>query len=701
MADTMPSPPLFSGRSPEAGPVQGERRVITALFCDVVNSTSLAERLDPEDWTELLNDAFQILTSAIVRYEGTVAKLMGDGILAFFGAPVAHEDDPHRAVLAALDMIEGIKAFSERVRKERGFGFDVRIGINTGPVIVADLGTRAMDALGDAVNVAARMEQAAAPATILVSGETHRLVAPLFDFEALGEIDLKGKAERVSAFRAIGPKAQPGRVRGIDGVSAPLIGRGDELGRLRSAMSSVIAGRGQIVSIIGEAGLGKSRILAELKKEWDPLGGDHRWIVMAGVPYDASRPYGLLQNYARGMFDVELNDPVAIVHDKIVATLRGHGKDEETIALCATAFERVIAAKTLADASAYESETIKKDIYDTLLPGLARHARTGPIVMVIDDAHWADPASVDLLIALLRLAEEVPLMIVFALRPERQSVAWRIRQAAETDFPHRYAEINLRPLDAGNTDALISALLTIADLPGELRQLILRKADGNPYFVEEIVRTLIEEGVVRQTADGLRWEAKTKVSDITIPDTLQALLMARIDRLDQETRSTLQLASVIGRSFYYSILKRISESALALDRQLVSLERLELLLESARAPELEYMFKHELARDAAYGSLLNRRRREFHRRVGEAMESVFVGRIEEQAHRLAQHFDLAGDRAKAQRYYEMAAETAASMHATDEGAAHFAHALDCAKATGAPASEIERLEGRRSALLSA
>ncbi|MCC6984635.1 MAG: AAA family ATPase [Bauldia sp.] len=701
MTDTTSTPSPGRGRTSEGAAVQGERRIITALFCDVVNSTALAEQLDPEDWTEILNEAFQHLTAPILRYEGTVAKLMGDAVLAFFGAPVAHEDDPRRAVLAALDMIAAIGAFRETVKSERGLEFDVRIGINTGPVVVADIGARAMDALGDAINVAARMEQAAGPGTILLSGDTYRLLAPLFDVEALGEIELKGKADRVPAFRVIGPKAAPGRVRGIDGVSAPLIGRDREFARLRDAMTSVLSGRGQIVGLLGEAGLGKSRMLSELKQEWDRASPPNRWIVLSGVPYDASRPYGLFQNYARSMFGVELNDPVETIHDKIVATLRGHGKDEETIALCATAFERVIAARTLLDGSRYDVEVVKNDIYNTLSPGLARHARNGPLVLVVDDLHWADPASVELLLALLSLVEDVPLLIVFALRPERQSAAWRIRQRAETDYPHRYTELSLRPLDATDTNALVSALLSIADLPAELRQLILRKTDGNPYFVEEIVRTLIDEGVVRQTADGLHWEAKTDVSEIAIPDTLQALLMTRIDRLDQETRSTLQLASVIGRSFYYSILKRISESAMALDRQLLSLERVELLLESARLPELEYMFKHELARDAAYGSLLNRKRRDFHRRVGEAIETIFVGRLEEQAHRLARHFDLAGDTAKAQRYYEVAAETAASMHATAESAAHLAHALDCARKNGAPPTDLERLAARQAALLGA
>jgi predicted ATPase len=320
------------------------------------------------------------------------------------------------------------------------------------------------------------------------------------------------------------------------------------------------------------------------------------------------------------------------------------------------------------------------------------------LVLVADDLQWADQASVDLLIHLLKLTEAVPILFIFAFRPERQSPAWQVKVRADTDYPHRYQEIVLGPLDANDTDALVSALLNITDLPIDLRQLIMRKTDGNPYFVEEIVRTLVEQGYVNQTEDGLRWKADAKLEEIAIPDSLQALLMARIDRLDQQTKSTLQTAAVIGRSFYYRILETISDSAIALDKQLGSLERAELLRESGRMPELEYMFKHDLARDAAYGSILNRKRREVHQRVAEAIESLFPDRLEEHAHRIAQHFALAGDNQKALKYFAMAGEAAAGLYASAEGAAHYTGAVDAARQLGVHGDEIARLEAMRSAL---
>jgi len=678
--------------------LRGERRVVTALFCDVVNSTALAEQLDPEDWAEIMNGVFQRLSAPVLRYEGTVARLLGDALLAFFGMAVAHEDDPNRAVLAALGMMQAAAALRAEMHRLHGIDLQVRIGINTGPVVVADVGSpEAMErtALGDAVNVAARMEQTAAPGTIQLSGDTQRFVAALFDLEPLGAIELKGKAEKVAAFRVLGPKAHPDHLRGLGPLAAPLVGRDHELGLLHAALERLREGRGGIVGLIGEAGLGKSRLLSEAKSRWESFAAG-RWEAMTAIPYDAMRPFALFQNYARNSLGIELDDTAEVIHDKVVTYIRRSGGDDEAVALCSVAFERIIAAKELHEGKSFPPEVVKQDIYDNILPGMMRTSERVATVVVADDLQWADQASVDLMLHVLQLVEEVPLLVIFAMRPERQAPAWVVKQRAETDLPHRYTEIVLKPLETEDADALVSELLSIADLPVELRRLILRKADGNPYFVEEIVRTLVDQGVVTRSADGMHWAASARVEDIAIPDNLQALLMARIDRLDRDTRATLQMAAVIGRSFYYRILQAISDSAMALDKQLGSLERFELLRECGRRPELEYMFRHELTRDAAYHTILNRRRRELHQRVGEAIEAIFADRIEEHAHRLAQHFDLAGVPEKALKYYELAGDFAASVHAPTESASHYGHALDAARRLGA-AEAVTRLEAKHAA----
>jgi predicted ATPase len=478
-------------------------------------------------------------------------------------------------------------------------------------------------------------------------------------------------------------------------VVAPLIGRDRELEVLKDAIDSVRSGRGQVVCIVGEAGLGKSRLLSEAHDYWLINEPDHHWETLSGVPFDTARPFGLFQNFARSMFGVELNDANHVVHKKVHDKYTSMGAAPEAWAMCAVAMERVIAAKVLHEAKDYPAEAIKADIHDNLIPAFRRSTMEGPMVVVIDDLQWADDASVDLIIDTLRLVEEVPMLFICAFRPERQSPAWKVKIAAETDYPHRYAEIGLKQLDAKCSDALVAALLNIDDFPDELRTLIMRKTDGNPYFIEEVVRTLIEQGAVKDAGNGLAWNSGVQLSELAIPDTLQALLMARMDRLDQETRSTLQMASVIGRQFYYRILLAISDTAMTVDRHLHSLERVELLREAGRKPELEYIFKHELARDAAYATILNRKRREFHKRVGEAMEQIFTERIEDHAHRLGQHFELAGEDDRAAKYYEIAGDAASAIGAGIEADTQFLRAIGAARRAGIDEARIAQLESKR------
>lgn len=685
----------------EAGSLTGERRVITALFCDVVNSTAMAEQLDPEEWTEIMSGAYQHITAPIDRYQGTVSLLMGDAALGLFGAPTAHEDDPQRAVLAALEILDRIRSFQEEVRRQHGLDFQVRLGVSTGPVVVGQVGSSVATeytAMGDAVNVAARMQQSADPGTVRISGDTYRFIAPAFEVESLGELEVKGRKDAVSAYRVLGPKSEPTRSRGISGVSAPLIGREREFSELTAALDRLRDGRGQIVCLIGEAGLGKTRLLEEARARWLEQSPPDTWEQTQGSAFDTARPYGLFQSFARDLFDIDLNDPPDVIHQKIDSSLRASGASEEAIALCSVALERIIAAKVLHDSPEFPADAIKKDIYDIVYPAWRAYAARTPAVMVLDDLHWSDRASVDLLMYLFDLVNQVPILFLCAFRPERESPAWQVKLIAETAYPHRYTEIALAPLQRDEADQLLSTLLRIADLPSELRQLILRKTEGNPYFVEEVVRSLIDQGVVYRTDDGLRWKADTEVRDISIPDTLQALLIARIDRLDRETRSTLQLASVIGRSFYHRVLLAISDSALSLDQHLSVLERVELVRESVRTPELEYIFKHELCRDAAYNSILLRRRRELHRQVGEAMERLFADRVEENAHRLARHFEAAGDPERAIRYFLIAGESATAVSAVGDAADHFSRAVQLATAAKLPPQELASLSARLDAL---
>jgi class 3 adenylate cyclase len=678
-----------------------ERRVITVLFCDVANSTSMAEGFDPEEWAEVMNEAYEHLTGPITRYEGTIASLTGDGLLAFFGAPISHEDDPSRAILAGLGILEGVKPFAAQLKREYGVDFNVRVGINTGLVVVGEIGSNAVaeyTAMGDTVNVAARMEQTAEPGTVQITSTTANQIVNEFELEQIGGVNVKGKSDPVLSFRVTGSKSEVRQDRRPTEVSAPLIGRNQEQDRLFAAVDVALSGRGQIVSIIGEAGLGKSRLLDELYNKWHSLGVRSKWDYAVGIPYDSSRPYSLYHSMAKKTFGIGLEDSPEEIHSKVRDFIAQGGGSPEAVDLCSTAMERVIAAKVLHETRDYSADVIKKDLYEVVFPALMEATKTAPLAVVFDDMQWSDEASAELTMHLLHTVEESSALFVFAFRPERQSPAWKVKQYVETNFPHRYTEIVLGPLDERGTADMLSSVLQVNDLPSEVRSLIMRKTTGNPYFLEEVVRTLTEQGALTVGPIGLHWNADASIRDISIPDSLQALLMARMDRLSTDAKATLQLASVMGRSFYHKVLGQISESAMVLDKQLSDLERVELIREQMRQPELEYVFKHELARDAAYSTILLRRRRTLHRQVGEAMEVIFAGKLEENAHRLAYHFNEGLEHERALKYYLMAAESADGVDAVSESASLYSRALELARQSSEGGREVERIQSKLSEL---
>jgi class 3 adenylate cyclase/tetratricopeptide (TPR) repeat protein len=669
--------------------MEGERRLASILFCDVQGSTAMAEKLDPEEWAEIMDEAFDFLIAPVVRYGGTVARLLGDGLLALFGAPQSHEDDPQRAILAGLDILEGIRPFKEKFQNDYGMDFNVRIGINTGMVVVGEIGSSQAaewTAMGDAVNLAARMEQIAMPDSIQIGEDTYRLTAPLFDFEPLGAVEIRGKREPVKIYRVLKPKDQPGRLRGIPGLETPLRGRSAEIETLRKELSYLHQGRGGITCLIGDAGLGKSRLIQEIYKDWQLRKGEsERWIEGKGISFEASRPYGLFRQLLFQSCGVADNESVESAQHKILCVLepwsvgREKARDETQPAL-----ELLLSSEEdLNRKVTLEGEALKRQIFHEASSIFFQLATSGPLVVVCDDLHWADPVSVELLLHLFQFCEDYPIHFLCAMRPQQQTSGWQVKQAAEREYPHRYTEIELLPLSGMESSALVDDLLAISDLPDELRQLILGKAEGNPLFVEEIVRDLIDSKVVVHDKSDLHWHAARQIEEVRIPDTLHALLAARIDRLDLEARQTLQLASVIGRVFPFPVLKKILDPDFPLDRQLNTLERLGLVAEVQRMPERQYAFRHELTRDAAYETILHRRRRQYHRRVGEAIEELYPEQVENQAHLLAMHFDKALDRERSLKYYSMAGDKAMRLYANQEAARHYRRAVQIAAETGA------------------
>ena len=671
----------------EGRAMEGERRVVTMLFCDVKGSTAMAETMDPEDWTEIMNGAFERLIAPVYRYEGTLARLMGDAIFAFFGAPIAHEDDPQRAVRASLDIVAGIAGYKEQIRAERGLDLDVRVGINTGPVMVGQVGSDLRleyTAMGDAVNVAARMEQTAEPGTVQITAETHRLVEPFFDLEARGGIEVKGKAEPVSAFRVLGRKAGVAESRTLR--ASPLVGREREMGQLRDAIEEVQSGRGRIVSLIGEAGLGKSRLVKETQAEWirrrpeDPSRVDgeiHRlWETWQCVSYDATRPYAQYRRVLARLAGIEDTDPPAEVRRKLAATMEP-GSEDEWLEPHMRVW-RSLFGVTEPGEEALEGQAFRDAIME-LVPGATRaFGADEPRLLIFEDLHWCDEASMDVLIETARLVDELACLFLFAYRPDRQAQSWRLKQWLETEYPHRSTELELEPLSDGDSGRLIDALVPSGD--PEVRTQILERTDGNPLFVEEVAVAMLD------------------ADELAIPDTLQALFTTRLDALDEACKHTLQLASVIGRSFSEPVLRAVAGEA-DLTSSLRTLERMGLISETARTPDREYAFHHSLTQDATYGTILLRRRRELHQRVGEAFEERYANRLDEFAPVLAHHFREAGDDRRTLRYATLAGDNAARLYANAEAAAQYATAIDAARRLEAWTEAIAHLYPGRGRVL--
>lgn len=671
----------FSADSTANRRLTAERRVVSILFTDVTGSTAMAESLDPEEWAEIMNEAFGYLTSPVIRYGGTVARLMGDAILAFFGAPSAHEDDPLRAVLAGLDILDGIQAFREQLVAEYGMDFNVRVGINTGVAVVGEIGSALAGeytAMGDAVNLASRMEQSAAPGTIQITGETYRQVAPWIDVESLGDYEVKGKSEAVPVYLVLGRKELPTQVRGISGLISPLVGRDAEFASMSSMVNGLFEGRGQVLLLIGEAGLGKSRLIEELHEALErEHAGQYRWINTRGISYEMVRPYGLFVQAFRQLCTITEDDPVEVLQEKVRQSFSSLSVQEQS-GIAKTA-ELLLSLKNdpYNHGSPVSGESLKRELFASMGDIWSSKAVEQPLILVLDDLHWADQGSVELIMHLLPLVESVPIMFVCAFRPHTNSPAWVLRETASRVAPG-YQEINLTPLAETDSFQMVDNLLQISDFPQDLRSLILGKSEGNPFFLEEIVRTLIENKIVLPADDEQRWQVAANYDELEIPDNLQALLLARIDRLDEGSRRVLQLASVIGRVFRLPVLVEIGEEIEDLDQQLEVLVNSGLIQQTAEIPEVEFIFRNELTREAAYQSILKRQRQEIHHQVGKAIEKLYAGKLADEAFRLAYHYNAARDYQRALKYYQVAGRQSLKLFANREASQYFQQAIQLA-----------------------
>src|SRR5262245_14989281 len=594
--------------------LEGERKQVTVLFADVSGFTALSERLDPEEVHRLMARAFDLLLAEVHRYEGTVNQFLGDGIMALFGAPIAHEDHAQRAAHAALGIGAALTRYQEELESRR-ISFRVRQGLNTGLVVVGSIGSDLrMDytAMGDTTNVAARILQAAAPGQVLIAEATHRLIADYFHTRPLGEMTLKGKSEPVVAWEVTAARAARTRIEiGAEHGLTPFVGRQRELGVLMDCFEQARGGRGQIVFIVGEPGIGKSRLLYEFRRA---LGTDAAWLEGHCVPFGQSTAFLPLIDSLRRSFGIEGDDSEATMLGKIEQSVLALGEDLRPV----LPFVLHLLSVGPGDPAVLglDPQQRRGEIFDALRRLTARAAEARPQVLVYEDLHWIDQASEEYL---LFFADSVPASRVLHVLSYR------------TGHNHPFGErsyhtrLVLTALPSQASVQMAESMLATSDLPEELTALIVRKAEGNPFFVEEVVKSLQEAAAI-SPAEG-RYVLARPVHEIVVPDTIQDVLMARVDRLSEGAKRTLQLASVIGRDFGRRLLDRLSDDGDRTESHLGQLKAVELIYEKAILPELSYTFKHALTQEVAYGSLLIQRRKELHGRIGLAIEELYGDRL--------------------------------------------------------------------------
>jgi len=675
-------PKQLAERLRSTGSIQGERRHATVVFADLSGFTTLAERLDPEVVTSLLNDLMKELIEAVYVCGGMVNQIIGDCVMAVFGAPIALEDDAERALRAALAMRERLEPFNKRWLDQLKEPLALHTGICSGMIVAANVGSNlrmSYTIIGDVVNVASRLQGTATPGQILVSQSTHKLTRGVFEFQTLEPILVKGKSDPLAVFELIGAKSRPDTVRGLEGLAAPLVGREWERKVIKKAISATRSGHGTIVLVSGDAGVGKSRLLDEARSSM--LEG-FTWLEGRCFASTQTLSYTPILDFLRRQIQVSdrqiTEEQQSALRHYVSANFPGA---PEVYSILAQTLALPLAKADVELIEALKGEEFRRRFFSVVEQFLTSLAEKQPLVLVIEDLHWADESSIDLIAHILPLIKRTRLTFVGLSRSrQRPENLWKKLGPVLEECRENLVDVPLQPLSVEESRSLMTHLLGGDHLPQPVAAEILDKSEGNPFFLEEVLRSLIERGGLR--LEGERWTATSLTGILQVPDTLQGVLLSRLDRLSAELKQLTQKAAVIGRIFYYRVLERITSASNSLRDQLANLETLDLVHERCRLPELEFIFRHALTQEVAYQTLLAPARKELHQQVGDALESLFRDRLDEFTGVLAYHFFSAESWQKALEYSIRSGNAAFRVCAYAEARDHYRRALQCLKYLG-------------------
>jgi class 3 adenylate cyclase/predicted ATPase len=654
----------------ESGPVPvaaneggstAERRQLTVMFCDLVGSTALSTRLDPEDLREIIAAYHRTVARIVAEFDGFISRYMGDGVLVYFGYPQAHEDDAERAVRAGLGAIEAVRGLDVRA-----VDLQARIGIGTGLVVVGDLigegSSQEQSVVGETPNLAARLQTLAEPHAVVIAPSTRRLLGDLFEYRSLGAVEVKGIARPVPAWQVLRPSVFPSRFEALRGSSLTrLVDREEEIDLLLRRWARAKAGDGQVVLISGEPGIGKSRLTVELEEHLH--AEPHlRQRYFCSPYHQDSALFPFIEQLGRAS-GFASDDPPAVKLDKLETLLARAALPDEDVAFLADLLSLPTSERHLLPDLGPQRK--KERTLEALIRQLESLARRQPIVAVFEDAHWMDPTSRELLDLIVERARSVPVLLVVTFRPEFQP-PW-VGQPQVT-------MLALNRLDRRDRTALVEQIAGGKPLPDEVVGQIAARTDGVPLFVEEFTKSVLESGVLREEAD--RYVLDRKLPPLAIPTTLQDSLMARLDRL-ASVRLVAQIGAAIGREFSYALLRAVSRlSESELEAALARLVASGLVFQRGTPPEAVYTFKHALVQDAAHGSLLRSSRQQLHAQIADALETHSHELVESQPELLAQHYAEAGLVEKSVAYWGKAGRRSAARSAMAEAAAQLQKGLD-------------------------
>ncbi len=660
----------------------GQRRTVTVLFADLCDYTGLSNKIDDESLYEIIQQYIQMLAEKVYQYEGMVDKITGDGLMALFGAPIAYENPAERAVRVALEMQKGLEQLNYDLKDRLGEELLMHYGLNRGSVIVGGIGSDLLidyTAIGDSVNLARRLQEAARPGSILVSESVYRSTQALFDYQEVTDLNLKGYQGGERGFEVQGVKSQPGLVRGIQGLRSPMIGRKSELDIVNQALAGLDqTHQGQVVMLVGEAGIGKSRLTAEFKSSIN----QDRYTLLEGqsLTYRKSVSYWIFLELIRNYLGVSAITNRFEVQEKLIAKVEKALGAESTNTL--PYLEKLLSLEPsdtlLAQRLEYlDAEQLRQQTFIAIRDLLMAEASKRPLILILEDLHWADEISLDLLAYLIEMSEDQPVMVLGISRPMMDRKLEEIIDFSEQRYKDRCKIIQLNTLSDEQSDELLFGLLGLSKIPEHFRSQILQRAAGVPFYIEEILRMLIDQQIL--VSERGQWLLlQDEEINLDVPENLQDLILTRFDRLNPIQRSVLQTASVIGREFDVAVLKQVLGNGddNVLRHVLSSLEEKAFITSQPVQGPGNYLFRHVLTSDAVYKTLLRRDRSRLHGSVAQTLENVYADQLEGQVEVLAGHYLRSAHLDRALHYLILAGLKSAREYANLQAKKYFEEARD-------------------------